>query len=99
MVNQPDPLLESFTDASFRFGPSLPHDSILTVLRFFGMPELWVTFMEKWLKASLSFDHGAPPKTRQRGVPIAHTLSVSDLSTKLHISYRSRPRWQSGPLW
>ena len=47
--------------------------------------------MEKWLKASLSFDHGAPPKTRQRGVPIAHTLSVSDPPTKLHIPYAHVP--------
>ena len=62
-----------------RFGPSLPHDSILTILRFFGMPELWVAFMKKWLNASLSFDQGAPPKIRRRGVPIAHTLSVSKM--------------------
>ena len=65
----------------FRFGPSLPHDSMLTVLRFFGMPDLWVTFMKKWLNASLSFDQGAPPKIRKRGVPIAHTLAVSNSST------------------
>ena len=67
-----------------RFGPSLPHDSILTVLRFFGMPELWIAFMRKWLNASLSFDRGAPPKTRRRGVPIAHTLAVSSLSIVFH---------------
>ena len=62
VVGQSDPRQESFADVSFRFGPSMPHDSIPTVLRFFGMPELWVTFMKKWLKASLSFDHGAPGK-------------------------------------
>lgn len=83
----------------FRFGPSLPQDSILTVLRFFGMPDLWVTFMKKWLNASLSFDQGAPPKTRKRGVPIAHTLAVRNIPTVLHVPHHSCLLLPSGPLW
>ncbi|KDQ56321.1 hypothetical protein JAAARDRAFT_179811 [Jaapia argillacea MUCL 33604] len=58
------------------FGPSLPHDSVLTVLRFFGLPPMWLTFLEKWLTASLHFDVDVPSRTRRRGVPIAHCLSV-----------------------
>ena len=53
------------------------------------MPELWVTFMRKWLNASLSFDQGAPPKSRQRGVPIAHTLAVSRLPITLQFPHNS----------
>ena len=45
-----------------RFGPSLPHDSVLTVLRFFGMPEPWITFM---INASLLFD-----PTSRRTLPL-----------------------------
>jgi hypothetical protein len=82
-----------------RFGPSLPHDSVLTVLRFFGMPGPWVAFMKKWLNASLSFDHGAPPKTRRRGVPIAHTLSVSILPLISHLLNHSRFCFPLGALW
>ncbi|KAF9022947.1 hypothetical protein BDZ89DRAFT_1018497 [Hymenopellis radicata] len=58
------------------FGPSLPHDSILTVLKFFGMPVEWLTFIQKWLNARLRFDDKKGVSTRLRGVPIAHSLSV-----------------------
>jgi hypothetical protein len=65
---------------SFRFGPSLPHDSILAVLEFFGMPDLWLNFFKKWLGAKLKFGGVSEPQTRARGVPIAHSLSVSFIS-------------------
>lgn len=58
------------------FGPSLPHDSILAVFEFFGVPKLWLTFFRKWLAAPLVFAPDVEPKTRARGVPIAHALSV-----------------------
>ncbi|KIK58068.1 hypothetical protein GYMLUDRAFT_202910 [Collybiopsis luxurians FD-317 M1] len=58
------------------FGPSIPHDSILTVFRFFGMSDKWLTWFEKWLAAKLHFDNSPDVQVRRRGVPIAHALSV-----------------------
>ena len=74
-------LYGSFTilQSDFRwFGPSLPHSTILTVLRFFGMKPFWLDFLEKFLKAPKRFSQdGADASThvRQCGVPIQHRLS------------------------
>uniref|UniRef100_D8Q933 Uncharacterized protein n=1 Tax=Schizophyllum commune (strain H4-8 / FGSC 9210) TaxID=578458 RepID=D8Q933_SCHCM len=57
------------------FGPSIPHQSILTVLEFFGIPEKWLGFFRKWLSAKMRFE-GSEIQIRKRGVPIAHALSV-----------------------
>jgi hypothetical protein len=60
------------------FGPSLPHSSILTALEFFGVPEVWLTFFQKFLSAPVKFvsdGPSAPFQTRKRGVPISHSLS------------------------
>lgn len=60
------------------FGPSLPHGTILAVLRFFGVTPFWLTFFEKFLKAPLKFVQDGPDaltKVRQCGVPIQHRLS------------------------
>jgi hypothetical protein len=62
--------------ASRRFGPSIPHDSILSVLRFFGMPDKWVQWLKKWLAAKLRCDDSPEVRVRQRGVPVAQVLSV-----------------------
>jgi hypothetical protein len=52
------------------------HDSILAVLKFFGIPELWLDFFKKLLRAKLRFDGIMEQQTRLRGVPIAHSLLV-----------------------
>ncbi|KAL2042597.1 hypothetical protein N7G274_004356 [Stereocaulon virgatum] len=71
----------SFTilQSDFRwFGPSLPHTTILTIVRFFGVSDKWLAFMEKFLKAPLKFSHDGPNaqvQIRQCGVPIQHHLS------------------------
>ena len=41
------------------------------------MSESWLAFFEKWLNANLLFEGASGPRTRARGVPIAHALSVS----------------------
>ena len=68
----------TFLQSDFRwFGPSLPHDTIIAVLRFFGVSDFWVAFMEKFLKAPLKFVHDGPnaqTQVRQCGVPIQHRL-------------------------
>jgi hypothetical protein len=60
------------------FGPSLPHRSILTILEFFGVPEQWLTFFEKFLRAPLRFkqDPLGEVRIRERGTPISYALSV-----------------------
>ena len=74
-------LYGSFTilKSDFRwFGPSLPHAAILTVLRFFGVPDRWLNFFEKFLGAPIKFamdGRDAQTRTRQCGVPIQHQLS------------------------
>lgn len=61
------------------FGPSLPHTSIVTVLRFFGFPDSWISFFEAFLNTPLRFASDGPgseARCRVRGVPISHTLST-----------------------
>lgn len=60
------------------FGPSLPHSSLITVLKFFGVSETWLSFFQKFLSAPLIFAGDGPSATiqvRKRGVPMSHSLS------------------------
>ena len=60
------------------FGPSLPHITILTVLRFLGVRPFWLGFFKKFLKAPLKFVQDGPDaevRIRKCGVPIQHRLS------------------------
>jgi hypothetical protein len=59
------------------FGPSLPHDSIITVLAFFGVPENWLEFFSVFLKAPMCFkDDAGDIQVRERGTPISYALSA-----------------------
>ncbi|TDL26815.1 reverse transcriptase-like protein [Rickenella mellea] len=61
------------------FGPSLPFQSILTVLKFFGMPESDLQFINAFLACPLRFKGDpadSPVRTRKRGIPISHALST-----------------------
>lgn len=57
--------------------PSLPHDTILYILQFFGVSERYLKFFETFLKAPLKFidEADSEPRRRQRGTPGAHVLS------------------------
>lgn len=59
------------------WNPLLPHDTIITVLKFFGVSEKWVTFFQTFLQAPLKFDDdgSATPRLRRRGTPGSHALS------------------------
>lgn len=60
------------------FGPSLPHDTILTVLSYFDVPEKWLRFFKTFLEMPMKFVQdgpNAPTRVRQRGVPMSHALS------------------------
>ena len=62
------------------FGPSLSHTSLITVMRFFGVQEIWIDFFQRFLNAPIKFSADGPTafvQTRKRGVPISH--SISDL--------------------
>ncbi|KIJ40904.1 hypothetical protein M422DRAFT_172975 [Sphaerobolus stellatus SS14] len=60
------------------FGPSLRHGAILHIFKFFGIPEDWLKFFEKFLKAPIRFkdDPLGEVRVRQCGTPISYTLST-----------------------
>jgi len=60
------------------FGPSLPHDSIVTLLAFFGVPQNWLDFFKTFLKAPMRFkdDPTGEVRVRERGTPISFALSA-----------------------
>ena len=57
--------------------PSLPHQTIHAVLSFFGMPQKWLNFFERFLQAPLRFadDTSSAARLRKRGTPGSHALS------------------------
>jgi hypothetical protein len=60
------------------FGPSLPHDTILAVFKFFGVPPKWLRFFMKFLSVPVVFkEDGSATKaqTRKCGIPMSHVLS------------------------
>jgi len=58
------------------WNPLLPHATILSVLKFFGVSQKWLSFFQRFLEAPLSFvDEHNGPRIRQRGTPGSHTLS------------------------
>jgi hypothetical protein len=61
------------------FGPSLPHNTIFTVLKFLGVEDSWIEFFEKFLSMSLFFPQDGPhaeARRRRCGVPISQALST-----------------------
>ncbi|OCK74265.1 hypothetical protein K432DRAFT_339211 [Lepidopterella palustris CBS 459.81] len=60
-----------------QWNPLLPHTTILTVLKFFGISGKWLVFFKKFLEAPLKFidEASAPPRIRRRGTPGSHALS------------------------
>jgi hypothetical protein len=59
------------------WNPLLPHETILTVLQFFGVGAKWRTFFKTFLQAPLKFadDKSSSPRLRRRGTPGSHALS------------------------
>ena len=61
------------------FGPSLPFDTILTILRFLDVPEQELHFFRAFLSCPIVFKDdpsSSTPRTRKRGVPISYMLST-----------------------
>jgi hypothetical protein len=60
------------------FGPSMPHDTILAVLEFFGVPKNWLRFFRKFLRVPVVFTQDGPSANahiRKCGIPSSHVLS------------------------
>lgn len=59
------------------WNPLLPHESVLSILEFFGVSKKWRKFFQKFLQAPLKFtdDQSSEPRLRRRGTPGSHTLS------------------------
>ena len=61
------------------FYTSLSHKTIFAVLRYFGMPEAWMSFFKAFLETPLHMvyegEQDSEVRTRKRGVPIAHAIS------------------------
>lgn len=63
------------------FASSLPHETILTLLKFIGVPEIFIEVFTRFLKAPLNMGplvRGTSDQvlTRSRGVPIAHGMEL-----------------------
>lgn len=60
------------------FGASLSHTTLLAVLKFFGVPEVWLAFFKRFLEAPLRFASDGPDgpiRVRKNGVPLSHSIS------------------------
>jgi hypothetical protein len=60
------------------FGPSLSHNTIFAVFKFFGVEENWLSFFRRFLEAPVKFARDGPnaeAKVRMKGVPMSHALS------------------------
>ncbi len=61
------------------FYTSLSHSTIYAVLRFFGMPESWMSFFRIFLETPLRMMYEGQQESevriRKRGVPISHAIS------------------------
>ncbi|CAF3909533.1 unnamed protein product [Adineta steineri] len=57
------------------FGPSIPHEIILIFLEFCGVSQIWLNFFDRFLKQPIYYKPGESIRQRQRGVPIAHSIS------------------------
>ncbi|KAF4430553.1 hypothetical protein F53441_13957 [Fusarium austroafricanum] len=59
------------------WNPSLPHDTVFSILKFLGVSDTWLGFFKKFLEAPLKFvdDDDSSARKRRRGTPAAHVLS------------------------
>ncbi|KAL4905539.1 hypothetical protein BDW74DRAFT_17810 [Aspergillus multicolor] len=61
------------------YATGLPHSTIFAVMEYIGLSDKWIAFFRKYLESPLNLDsssEGRPPtgpRTRKRGVPMAHS--------------------------
>ncbi|KAF2637716.1 hypothetical protein P280DRAFT_457319 [Massarina eburnea CBS 473.64] len=58
------------------YATGLPHSTLFAVLRFWGLPENWITFFKKFAEAPLRMDAepGKDVRIRKRGIPITDSF-------------------------
>lgn len=60
-------------------GAALPHESIVSILAFFGVPQYWLEFFKEYLKAPLrckDSPKSLESRRRERGIPDGFALST-----------------------
>ncbi|KAM0424200.1 hypothetical protein ACHAPT_010571 [Fusarium lateritium] len=69
--------LTAFHSVFENWNSLLPHQTVYTILKFFGVSENWLGFFKRFLEAPLKFvdDDNATPRQRRRGTPTSHVLS------------------------
>ncbi|ORZ34831.1 hypothetical protein BCR44DRAFT_1461437 [Catenaria anguillulae PL171] len=78
-----DPFVVVRTDFEW-FGPSLPHGHLLALLDFFGVPQVWQDFFQRFLAAPMLLpvldqpagEYDPVPRVRAVGVPMGHSIST-----------------------
>lgn len=60
------------------FATSTSHLAVTTILKFFGVPQIWMSFFQRYLEAPLRMvgleGSSGEVRTRKRGVPIGHVF-------------------------
>ncbi|WAO93575.1 Hypothetical protein NCS54_01112600 [Fusarium falciforme] len=69
--------LTAFHSVFDNWNSLLPHQTVYTILKYFGVSEKWLGFFKRFLEAPLKFvdDENATPRQRRRGAPTSHVLS------------------------
>ncbi|KAM0275854.1 hypothetical protein ACHAQH_007326 [Verticillium albo-atrum] len=95
--------MTAFRSVFENWNPLLAHETILVVLKFFGISEQWISFFRTFLEAPLNFaDDDAPngARKRRRGTPDSHALSdLFGESVLFCLDFAVNQAAQGQPLW
>ncbi|CAF3448834.1 unnamed protein product [Fusarium graminearum] len=83
------------------WNPRLPHDTVLEILKYFGVSDTWLSFFKKFLEAPLKFvdEDDSATRKRRRGTPASHVLSDVFGETTLFCLDFSVNQSTSSNLW
>lgn len=86
------------------WNPLLPHETIMVVLEFLGVPPSWLAFFSKFLRAPLRFvdddSTTTEPRIRCRGTPASHRLSDAFSESILFcLDFSVNQATNGQPLW
>ncbi|KAJ4004734.1 hypothetical protein NW752_009602 [Fusarium irregulare] len=83
------------------WNPRLPHDTVLTILKYLGVSSTWLGFFKKFLEAPLKFvnEDDSTARKRRRGTPASHVLSDVFGETTLFCLDFAVNQYTSSNLW
>jgi hypothetical protein len=83
------------------WNPRLPHDTVLTILKYLGVSDTWLSFFKKFLEAPLKFvdEDDSTARKRRRGTPASHVLSDVFGETTLFCLDFAVNQYTSSNLW